>query len=68
MSHRELAFDNAAVRQSAYKKLSENDVQEALWEALDTLHTAGIDIGPKAIGILDARAEIKLRAPKSPTN
>lgn len=64
MSHRELAFDKNAVRQASYKMLSENDVQEALWEALYALDAQGIDIGVKAQTILSKRDEIKLRVPK----
>lgn len=63
MSKRTITRDPKNARQTAYKDL-EPEALSAIWEALELLSSNGIDIGPKALGILQKRAEIKAKAPK----
>lgn len=64
MSQRNLELDPAKHRAKAYCDLSQNEVNEALWEALQTLKSNGLDIGSKANTVLAIRAQIKLNIPK----
>lgn len=65
MSHRVLTRDAGESRRQAYRELeTSGKAQEALWEALETLASQGIDLGPKAAEVLSERAQIKRSMPK----
>jgi hypothetical protein len=64
MSQRKLVVDMNLKRQEAYSKLPTAVLQEALWEALETLQNAGLDVGAKAQDVLASRNAIKQKIPK----
>jgi len=47
------------MRKDAYMRLDNAECQEALWEALDYLSEQGLDVGPKAVEVLQKRRKIK---------
>jgi hypothetical protein len=64
MSQRNLNLSFTKHRADAYRDLAQNEVNEALWEALQILKTNGLDIGLKADAVLANRDQIKLNIPK----
>lgn len=64
MSERSLNRDPGPHRVEAYIELSNNELQEALWEAIKAIKASGIDVGVKADLILDQREGIKAKYPK----
>lgn len=60
--------DPMEVRIEAYKELSEDERQEAIWEAFETLRKQGVRLGPKAEAYLKKRTSIKRNAPKQGVN
>jgi hypothetical protein len=65
MSKRSISRDPTVSRRKEYMKLEGEGVsQKALWAALEALQAQGIDIGPKAMEVLDKRTAIKQGAPK----
>lgn len=67
MSRRVLKPDPIEKRIEAYKALSEDERQEAMWEALQTLREHGMRLGPKAEAYLERRSSIKRNIPKGNT-
>ena len=59
MSRRKLELDPIIMRKDAYKRLDNAECQEALWEALAYLSEQGLDVGPKAVKMLQKRHKIK---------
>lgn len=51
-------------RHNAYVALGEEDALGAIWDALTTLDSNGIDVGDKARGMLSKRKAIKQKHPK----
>jgi hypothetical protein len=64
MSRRKIKRDTSEVRKLAYKSIDDNEVQEAMWEAMQLIKEQGIDVGEKANAVLKQRAEIKARLKK----
>lgn len=65
MSKRTILRDPQVERRHQYNKLEiSGEAQAALWEALELLHTRGLDIGPKARKVLKKRSDVKKRTPK----
>lgn len=64
MSRRVLKPDPLATRIEAYKKLSEDEQQEMIWEAFEALQKQTLNLGPKATAYLERRASIKRNTPK----
>lgn len=64
MSSRKIQREPSKVRREGYRKLNQDEVQEAIWEALEHIHEAEIDLGPKFSAILRKRRRIKRSIPK----
>tara|TARA_B110000858_G_scaffold182958_1_gene222866 strand:- start:286 stop:480 length:195 start_codon:yes stop_codon:yes gene_type:complete len=63
MGKRYVQLDPDKARQDKYSKL-DRDALSAIWETISTLSASGVDVGPKAIAMLNARQLIKESAPK----
>ena len=64
MPHRKLQFDTDRLRRNFYTDLDEARKDEAIWEALEKLDAAGLDVGTKAKEVLEERKLIKQKFPK----
>lgn len=65
MSRRNLEFNIDNLRRKAYKDLNTDLIEEAMWEAFESLSEQGVNIGHKAKNILNERKIIKQKLPKS---
>lgn len=62
MSHKVMKFNLRDAKKVQYESLeSSGESQQAIWDFIETLHNNGIDIGEKALNILNLRNQIKQR-------
>jgi len=66
MTHRKIQVDGLEQRKRAYIEMEQDGrAQRALWQAVETIHEAGLVEFPESVvEVLEARKDIKRRCPK----